>query len=287
MSPKVLEKMVETISKSYPVKQARQEAVWITQELPQKEWLNASHLRSKLVPLQYILGSQPFGKLDISCKKGVLIPRLDTEEWVLEASDILRDVKIDHIVDYCTGSGCIGLGFASELRNTTQIECIDFKDEAVDLARKNHELNSSNIQTQIKFHKGSVFDQYLPSDANYLDERSHNMLVSNPPYIPEEDLISPEVEESVLRYEPRDALLGDSEFYEALCSEILIKNKSFKGFIFELGYMRQAQTVAKLLDRKLWNVGIRNDKSGKLRNVLGWKSNSPFTVLENMVHHYL
>lgn len=287
MSSKVLAKMVETISKSFPVKQARKEAVWITQELPEDEWIKASHLRSKLVPLQYILGSQPFGKLSISCKQGVLIPRLDTEEWVIEASEILRNVKINRILDYCTGSGCIGLGFASELRNTSRIDCIDYKDEAVDLARKNLELNSSNLPVQVKIYKGSIFDQYLPRDANYLDEESQNMLVSNPPYIPERDLMSPEVEESVLRFEPRDALLGDSEFFEGLCSKILINHKSFKGFIFELGYISQAQTVANLLDHNVWTVGIRNDQSGKLRNVLGWRSNSSFAVLKDMVHQYL
>lgn len=109
--------MIKIISKSYSLQQAKQEAVWISQELPESKWFDACEKRSNLVPLQYILGNQPFGKLDIKCEEGVLIPRLDTEEWVLEATNLLKNINIDNLIDYCTGSGCIGLGFASELNN--------------------------------------------------------------------------------------------------------------------------------------------------------------------------
>ncbi|KAI1266442.1 hypothetical protein F5Y18DRAFT_358578 [Xylariaceae sp. FL1019] len=87
-------------------------------------------------PLQYILGSQPFGNLDIECRRGVLIPRSETEDWVLRlesrTSDALlrrhsRHLRIEDsraengrhekgplgrelkILDLCSGTGCIGL----------------------------------------------------------------------------------------------------------------------------------------------------------------------------------
>lgn len=283
----MIEKLVKIISKSLPLKQAHKEAIWITQELPQNKWISACHARSKLVPLQYILGSQPFGKLDISCKAEVLIPRLDTEEWVMEASELLRETKIDNIVDYCTGSGCIGLGFASELLDISRVDCIDYKDEAVSLAKENLMKNSSYIPFPVGIYKGNVFEKFLPHDLKYLNENSHNILVSNPPYIPEEDMCASKVEESVLKYEPKDALVGDFEFYDALCSNVLNNYKSFKAFIFELGYISQAEKVAQLLNHEDWTIGIRKDRGGNLRNVIGWRHKSSFDVLDKMIHSHL
>lgn len=285
MSSKVLKSMTDIIAKSFPHYQAKREAIWISQELPQSQWLRASEKRAELVPLQYILGSQPFGKLDLKCKQGVLIPRLDTEEWVTQASKILENVQINNIVDYCTGSGCIGLGLASELPNVNMVHCIDFKDEAVTLTRENLQRNEEMIISRIAIHKGNLFDGYLPDILSL--EESTNLLVSNPPYIPANDLNTKDVEPSVLKYEPKEALLGDLEFYEALCFNILSKNHSFKGFIFELGYKSQAEIVRRNLDGGIWTVGIRNDQAGHLRNVIGWKNDSPLNVLQNLLHDYL
>lgn len=274
--------MVQIIGKSMPKFQARREAEWICQELPKTQWINASNQRARQVPLQYILGNQPFGRLDLKCKRGVLIPRLDTEEWVLEVADLLKNVKINNIVDYCTGSGCIGLSLASELKFVTQLACIDFKKEAVELSSENYQRNKDKIHVPVTIHQGDLFKSYLPTTCKVSDSGS-NFLVSNPPYIPSKDLIFPEVEPSVLKYEPQEALLGDLEFYEALCENILIPNNSFKGFIFELGYLKQAALVKSLLDSN-WVVGTRTDLSGNLRNVLGFKKNSEFNVLESMIH---
>ncbi|KAI0145161.1 hypothetical protein GGR57DRAFT_305445 [Xylariaceae sp. FL1272] len=88
-------------------------------------------------PLQYILGSQPFGNLDIECRKGVLIPRSETEDWVLRlvgciANSLLQNhprcspvedgspekvslAKDVRILDLCSGTGCIGLLLYSQL----------------------------------------------------------------------------------------------------------------------------------------------------------------------------
>ncbi|KAG0680838.1 hypothetical protein C6P40_004098 [Pichia californica] len=277
-----LSQMIKIISKSYSLQQAKQEAVWISQELPESKWFDACEKRSNLVPLQYILGNQPFGKLDIKCEEGVLIPRLDTEEWVLEATNLLKNINIDNLIDYCTGSGCIGLGFASELNNLKNLDCIDFNDNAINLSIKN--LNHNKIffkKTNINIYKGNLLKGFLPS----INENSISLLLSNPPYIPKNDLNKNNVEESVLKFEPKEALLGDIEFYDALCTKILQKNNSFKGFIFELGYIHQAEIVNKLLNNnQSWKIGIRNDQSGNLRNVIGWKVDSEFTILEKMVH---
>lgn len=277
----MLKQMVDIISKSFPLEQATREALWIKSELQEDKWISACHEREKQVPLQYILGNQPFGKLDLLCKPNVLIPRLDTEEWVLEACDLLKDHKIDNTVDYCTGSGCVGLTLAVELQS--KIYCIDYKNEAVILTKENMERNIDLLQSPVEVLRGDIFDKVLPPLGDFKNPNVNSILFSNPPYIPQEDLVINEVEESVLKYEPVDALLGDLEFYNALSNDILLPNPAFKAFVFELGYLKQASCIRKNLP-STWTVGIRNDSSNHLRNVVGWKTGSKFDVLKNMVH---
>ncbi|TBU47633.1 S-adenosyl-L-methionine-dependent methyltransferase [Dichomitus squalens] len=62
-------------------------------------------------PLQYILGSQPFGPLNLAVRPPVLIPRPETEDWTIRLASLLtpspaRPLKV---LDLCTGSGCIPL----------------------------------------------------------------------------------------------------------------------------------------------------------------------------------
>lgn len=287
MQKPLLPKLVEIISKSFSLEQAKTEALWITNELPQNKWLKASQDRASYMPLQYILGNQPFANLNILCKEGVLIPRLDTEEWVLEASKCLKDVKIDSLLDYCTGSGCVGLGFASELDHLSGVSCVDFKLKAIQLAKENLDVNKNSLKTKVEIFEGDLFTSFIPNEKIYTNSKFTNLLVSNPPYITETEMKDGTVEKSVLEYEPKDALIGDLEFYEALCRRILNQNNSFKGFIFELGNINQAKMVRELLNNEDWIVGIRNDYSGNLRNVLGWRSNSSFEVLSKIVHKYL
>lgn len=276
--------LISLLTKSFSKEQAIRELQWIKNELPENKWLNACNLRSNHVPLQYILGNQPFGKLDLICREGVLIPRLDTEDWVIESSKVLKDVKINGVLDYCTGSGCIGLSYASELNQVSIVDCVDFKDDAIILTNDNYKRNKDSILCDVRVSKGDLFDSYIPNDQIYNTHTNNNLLVSNPPYIPLKDLHTDEVEESVLKYEPREALLGDLEFYEALCENILLKNNSFNGFIFELGYNSQVIKVRELLNPKIWSIGIRNDINGKLRNVIGWKKQSSLNVLQKIVH---
>ncbi|TID30118.1 hypothetical protein CANINC_001280 [Pichia inconspicua] len=278
-----IKQMIDIISKSFPPSQAIREAKWIQNELPSEKWIDACIKRSNHYPLQYILGNQPFGKLDLKCQPKVLIPRLDTEEWVLQASELLKQTKIDNIVDYCTGSGCIGLTMASELNDVSKIYCIDYKNEAIDLTKENLLINKSQLNVDVEIFKGDIFDGFLPDHELLKNPANKSLLVSNPPYIPKNDLIDGEVETSVLKYEPEDALLGDLEFYQCLTKQLLIPYPAFQAFIFELGYQHQADVVRKILPKD-WTVGIRYDSSNHLKNVIGWKKTTDLSILGNMIH---
>ncbi|KAK6954767.1 hypothetical protein Daesc_004736 [Daldinia eschscholtzii] len=142
-------------------------------------------LRGRGYPLQYILGNQPFGDLDIQCRPGVLIPRRETEAWTVHLAQVVRDAleekeketgkEVDadlKIIDMCTGSGCIALLLFSLLNQRfprMQVRGYDIEPRAVELARKNLEYNkkygllhSPRDKDAIFFGEANVFSTTWP-----------------------------------------------------------------------------------------------------------------------------
>ncbi|KAK7954032.1 hypothetical protein PG996_014918 [Apiospora saccharicola] len=113
--------------------------------------------RARGEPLQYLLGSQPFGPLDIQCRRGVLIPRPETEEWTVAlASEVIAHLACPNslspedtkkrlrIVDFCTGTGCIPLLLYALLHRkfpNLQVWGFDVEERAVRLAQENLRYN--------------------------------------------------------------------------------------------------------------------------------------------------
>ncbi|KAH3679395.1 hypothetical protein WICMUC_001015 [Wickerhamomyces mucosus] len=250
---------------------AEQELRWIQNELPQNQWLKACYLRSNNVPLQYILGSQPFGDLNIKCKKDVLIPRWETEEYTLKLVDQLRSIKESlKIIDICTGTGCIPLLLGSKLKNSS-VKGIDVSEKAILLSNENKVLNSI---PNVEFRSGDVFD------ANIVQEK-YDIVVSNPPYISADDFKSSSTEISVRLYEPKLALVGGNEFYTALVNNVLLSTDA-EGFLFEIGYTHQYKHTRNLLNLNQWNTCLYFDSAGNARAIIGWKKGSKMQILENI-----
>lgn len=249
---------------------ASQELKWIKNELPKQQWLQACKQRSELVPLQYILGTQPFGHLEIKCRKNVLIPRWETEEWSHLLVESVKNIKNLKVLDVCTGTGCIPLLMA-DLIPHSQIKGIDISQDALDLALENKtSLGISNVE----FVKGDVFDE------NILDGTKFDLITANPPYVTEKSYYSKDTEESVRIYEPKLALIGDTEFYKALIENV-VKPSGADGFIFELAEENQVQTTKKLLNSN-WKVTTFTDSNGKLRCVFGYKVGSQMQIQGNL-----
>ncbi|KAI9827988.1 MAG: hypothetical protein M1819_006831 [Sarea resinae] len=205
--------------------------------------------RARGVPLQYLLGSQPFGALDIKCRRGVLIPRPETEAYTTHlAHQILRFLpstttgKSFRILDLCTGTGCIALLLHSLLHPripNLQITGIDISPLAIGLARQNlasniaQNLLSPAAKDQVSFNEGNAFDtRLIASSGGGKQGRQRSteqaeggerrqagsgcgcgsewdVIISNPPYI------SPEgykrtTSRSVRNFEPRLALVPPS-----------------------------------------------------------------------------
>lgn len=251
--------------------------------------------RARLEPLQYILGTQPFGALSIKCRSGVLIPRWETEEWVsklaqlvpqepriLDASTGSMAQKM-RILDACTGSGCVSLLLNYELAYLrameAEIAAFDISETALLLAGENIDDYKQQYGGEVALFSGDVLDE------NVLGGNTYDLVVSNPPYVPYGDYKSPlslnGVERSVRLYEPETALVGNFEFYDALVRNVVAPLKC-KGFVFELGYTEQVERTKKMVDNAAegWEIGQYSDSRGNVRCVVGWKPEMAF--LENM-----
>lgn len=249
---------------NHSIEAAKQELQWIKNELPQSKWLSACKKRSNSIPLQYILGSQPFGSIDIICQKNVLIPRWETEEWCLKLINSLKSLNKLNILDICSGSGCIPLLIKKEL-NHVNIKGFDISDFAIDLSRK----NARNLNLDVEFIKKDLFSSF-----NY---PNIDLIISNPPYIPIHEIHS--ISRSTLKYEPKLALIDNLNFYQELVNKI--KSLDVNGFILELGYLNQYN----YLKEELMNYEclLYKDSASNERCIIGFKKGSNMEVLKKIL----
>ncbi|KAJ5333307.1 uncharacterized protein N7506_007090 [Penicillium brevicompactum] len=220
------------------------EAVRDSQLLPSAGWSRLRtmcRLRSKGYPLQYILGNQPFGELEILCRKGVLIPRSDhpirpeTESYTYKSAQLVRKLNRTNsarplrILDLCTGTGCISLLLHALLAPHVQsllITGVDISPVALSLAQKNLEHNrqlgqlTPQAATDINFHRADVLGdgsesvasirsllRSLGSDYQPSEHSQCDLLISNPPYISRAEFRNGTTARSVRLFEPELALV--------------------------------------------------------------------------------
>ncbi|KAI5849630.1 S-adenosyl-L-methionine-dependent methyltransferase [Morchella snyderi] len=181
--------------------------------------------RGRGEPLQYILGTQPFGALEILCHRGVLIPRQETEHLIHRLAARLPSRPL-RILDLCTGTGCISLLLHSLLHHhhhhptPPTLLGIDLSPRAVSLARRNlaHNIALGALPAAAAAHVSFLVGDVLDGSALLAAVRAHfggdggvDVVVANPPYISVRGF-AVETARSVRRYEPRLALVpGDGD----------------------------------------------------------------------------
>ncbi|KAJ2826039.1 hypothetical protein GGI24_003006, partial [Coemansia furcata] len=156
-------------------------------------------------PLQYIVGEQQFGKTNIIVRPPVLIPRWETEEWVLRLAELInshtdnvRDMRSQqglgaprplNILEACTGSGCVALGLGCELTDdSARVLGVDISDDALELAIDNLAYNQMLLSNHVQFRKVDLQQpvHILPEQLHFVGEDmsdNWDMIVSNPPYV--------------------------------------------------------------------------------------------------------
>lgn len=218
------------------------------------EYKIALKKRAEHVPLQYIIGETEFMGLKFKVNSNVLIPRQDTETLVEEALKVVAPGM--HVLDLCTGSGCIIL---SILHNVPQAEgtATDISKQALLVAKENAKQNG----VQVNFERSDLFDAVTGV---------FDVIVSNPPYIPSGEV--PKLMPEVRSFEPMEALDGREDglyFYRkivASCPEYL---KPGGRILFEIGY-DQGRAVSGLLEEAgFQEIRIVKDLAGNDRVVSG------------------
>lgn len=161
-------------------------------------------------PVAYIIGNKEFWSLDLEVNPNVLIPRPDTETLVEAALSHLGHVDSSpnftgQVLEIGTGSGAVVLALASE-RPSYRYVATDISLKAIDIARRN--ASRHQLASVVQFVAGNWLDPFSPNKPVF------DMILSNPPYIPTEDI--PGLQPEVYHHEPLLALDGRSDGLHAL-----------------------------------------------------------------------
>ncbi|MBQ1376526.1 MAG: peptide chain release factor N(5)-glutamine methyltransferase [Lachnospiraceae bacterium] len=214
--------------------------------------------REAHVPLQHITGKAPFYGRDFMVNGSVLIPRFDTEILVYEALKEIRKRQDQaegeaEVLDLCTGSGCIAVTLRLE-GAAGRITASDLSPEALETARKNAELlGASDIDFVLSDMFSGISGQF-------------DLIVSNPPYIPDDVIrtLDPEVKD----HDPYMALSGGEDglaFYRIIAAETGRHLKKGGRLFLEIGH-DQGKAVSELLDKHHFtDIRVIQDLNGKDR----------------------
>lgn len=218
--------------------------------------------RAAREPLQHILGVQPFRELDLDVDASVLVPRPETEVLVESVLEWARTSGRSDLtaLDVGTGSGAIALSLALE-GPFASVVATDVDDDSLVVARRNR--SKADLDERVEFRVGTLFD------ALGTEER-FDVIVSNPPYIPDSDADSLQAE--VRDWEPKRALFAGVDGLDVLRGLVGGAHRHLRpgGLLaLEVGH-GQASAVAGLMDEVGAYDGpqVLRDYTGRERFVL-------------------
>ena len=189
-------------------------------------------------PMQYVLNRAWFLNEEYYVDSRVLIPRMETEELVLKAIEILKTLEYPFVFDICTGSGCIAISLKKHISDI-HIMASDISRPAIEVAKMNQERL---LVDDIEWLVSDLFQNYPATKAD--------LIISNPPYIDAAEKIN----ELVLKNEPYIALVPPSgnglEMYEKLFKELPSHLKEGGYFMAEFGY-QQKDELEKMVKKYL------------------------------------
>tara|TARA_B100001123_G_C15218271_1_gene990163 strand:+ start:269 stop:1117 length:849 start_codon:yes stop_codon:yes gene_type:complete len=164
-------------------------------------------------PVAYIIGKKEFWSENFKVNSGTLVPRPETELLIYKVVSLFNNKKIN-ILDIGTGSGCILLSILKELNFSRGIG-IDISTEAIKVAKANSKLMNLTCRSKFK-----VFD------LNSLIIGKFDLIVSNPPYIPNKDM--KKLSRDILNYEPHIALKGGIDGLDLIKKVVYKSNNLLK-----------------------------------------------------------
>lgn len=218
------------------------------------KYLKLVAVRSERIPVQHLTGEQEFMGLTFQVNSNVLVPRQDTEILVEQAERVLRPGM--KVLDMCTGSGCIAVSL--KVRNKElSIAAADISAEALDVARQ----NAQNLEAKITFVHSDMFSNI---------EGTFDMIISNPPYIPTEEI--ERLADEVKLHDPYGALDGREDglhFYRILAGESPKYLKQGGYLYMEIGYDQSRDVEMLLKEAGFTKIRTQKDLAGLDRVVTG------------------
>ncbi|MCC6796345.1 MAG: peptide chain release factor N(5)-glutamine methyltransferase [Candidatus Hydrogenedentes bacterium] len=151
-------------------------------------------------PVPYILGEWEFFSLPLKTRAPVLVPRPETEHLVEVVLHWAQNNTAPNILDLCTGSGCVALALAMNLRHAC-VTATDISDDALALANEN--INLHNLDQRVTIRKGDLFDAIGPAQQRF------DVICANPPYV--EDGEFPGLSPTIRLYEDPRALVAGGD----------------------------------------------------------------------------
>ncbi len=211
-------------------------------------------------PLQYVIGHVNFYGNQFEIDERVLIPRFETEELVENTIKYINQYFKEPIdmVDLGCGSGVIGLTLEKKI-STKTVDLIDISKEALEITHK----NCGNLNS----HANIIQNDFLNNI-----EKKYDLIISNPPYIKNEE----EIEEIVKNNEPHIALYAGEDgltCYQKILKDCR-KNMKEKCIIaFEIG-QDQAENITFIAKQYLDNIRIevKKDLSNRDRMLFIFKN---------------
>jgi release factor glutamine methyltransferase len=210
-------------------------------------------------PVQYITKEAWFYNLKLYVTNDVLIPRPETEELVHEAIAFLKTKSGGNVLDIGTGSGCIPISIKKNIPNTS-VMAIDLSEAALTVAKENALTNN----VEIKLKKINFLEE-----NNYAAFESFDVIISNPPYIPEDEKNI--LDKNVTAYEPHLALFVPQNdaliFYKKILS-FAENHLNKNGRIFLETHENLAKETAAIFVEKNYFTEIKKDMQGKERMLI-------------------
>jgi release factor glutamine methyltransferase len=221
--------------------------------------------RARFEPVAYIIGKKEFMSIEFKVTKATLIPRPETELLVEKALEIAKEIPNPLIVDIGTGCGAIGISIAKELEICSVI-ATDISADAIEVAKEN--ARCIGVSNKVTILQGSLFSPL----ENF--KGKINMVISNPPYIPSDEL---ETLPKEVLFEPKVALNGGREgvvVIEQIVSEAHAYLTHGGYLLVEVGENQSRRVKEMIMENPLYcKIEIFKDYAGVERVILAQVKN--------------
>lgn len=222
-------------------------------KLIEDRYFNILEKRREGYPLQYILACEDFYGRRFDVLEDVLIPRQDTELSIDVLLDIIKNNKINNMLEIGCGTGIVSITI--DLESDIDVTGLDISHQAI----KNTTINKNKFNSNIKIIESDLFDKV---------NDKFDIIYSNPPYIKTKEIENLQVE--VREYEPRLALDGGEDgliFYRKIVKESKDYLKENGFLVLEIGYDEGNEVLELMKDK--FDVKIYKDLNNFDRVVVG------------------